>query len=174
MQIPRRNTPSTADRGREDASPSTGVELMCDSLRELADAAERAATKIRAEAGDETATSRTSAPDHSPARLTTELGEALARRAEELSREAAALLVQLERTSGLLAAGSHGATVPQASADKPRFDPVRLLATQMAIAGNSREEIDIRLRKDFDATDVAIVLDDVLSLTGAAEEMRRT
>ena len=38
----------------------------------------------------------------------------------------------------------------------------RLLATQMAVSGNSRAEIDARLRSGFDIEDTASILDAIL------------
>lgn len=38
----------------------------------------------------------------------------------------------------------------------------RLLATQMAVSGNSREEIEARLRNDFEIEDTASILDAIL------------
>jgi cell division septum initiation protein DivIVA len=38
----------------------------------------------------------------------------------------------------------------------------RLLATQMAVSGSSREEIEARLRRDFDIEDTSEILDAIL------------
>jgi hypothetical protein len=42
----------------------------------------------------------------------------------------------------------------------------RLLATQMAVSGNSREEIEARLRNGFDIEDTASILDAILGPEG--------
>jgi vacuolar-type H+-ATPase subunit H len=42
----------------------------------------------------------------------------------------------------------------------------RLLATQMAVSGNSREEIETRLRSGFDIEDTASILDAILGPEG--------
>lgn len=42
----------------------------------------------------------------------------------------------------------------------------RLLATQMAVSGNSREEIETRLRNGFDIEDTASILDAILGPEG--------
>lgn len=51
-----------------------------------------------------------------------------------------------------------------ASADAAAGNPAgaRLLATQMAVAGNSREEIEERLRNGFEIEDTASILDAIL------------
>lgn len=60
---------------------------------------------------------------------------------------------------------------PQASPPEPSpsaapgglpADGARLLAAQMAVAGSSREEIEARLRKEFDIEDAAPILDGIL------------
>ena len=45
----------------------------------------------------------------------------------------------------------------------------RLLATQMAVSGSSREEIEVRLRNGFEIEDTAAILDAILG----PEELRR-
>jgi vacuolar-type H+-ATPase subunit H len=69
--------------------------------------------------------------------------------------------------------------VPAAPAEVPRIDPgaaagqgapaspggaagARLLATQMAVSGSSREEIEARLRNGFEIEDTASILDAIL------------
>lgn len=55
------------------------------------------------------------------------------------------------------------APAPQ-PADAPRPDPAgaRLLATQMAVSGSSREEIEQRLRNGFEIEDTDAILDAIL------------
>jgi cell division septum initiation protein DivIVA len=66
------------------------------------------------------------------------------------------------------ARGSHLiAVAPVEEAEEPsteREDPVgaRLLATQMAVSGNSREEIAARLRNGFEIDDTDAILDAIL------------
>jgi vacuolar-type H+-ATPase subunit H len=49
-----------------------------------------------------------------------------------------------------------------ADADTGTAAGARLLATQMAVSGNSREEIEQRLRNDFEIEDTASILDAIL------------
>jgi vacuolar-type H+-ATPase subunit H len=56
---------------------------------------------------------------------------------------------------------------PPPSPSQPERRPgtpagARLLATQMAVSGNSREEISLRLRNGFDIDDTASILDAIL------------
>ena len=53
-----------------------------------------------------------------------------------------------------------GAVSPDA--DTGTAAGARLLATQMAVSGNSREEIEQRLRNDFEIEDTASILDAIL------------
>jgi vacuolar-type H+-ATPase subunit H len=65
-----------------------------------------------------------------------------------------------------LAAEANASTTPEASAGEP--EPIgspagaRLLATQMAVSGSSREEIDARLRSGFAIADTTAILDAIL------------
>jgi hypothetical protein len=62
--------------------------------------------------------------------------------------------------------GTQPAPVPPAprSAEPSRSDPAgaRLLATQMAVSGSSREEIEQRLRNGFEIEDPGAILDAIL------------
>ena len=49
-----------------------------------------------------------------------------------------------------------------ADADSGNPAGARLLATQMAVSGNSREEIEERLRNDFEIEDTVSILDAIL------------
>jgi cell division septum initiation protein DivIVA len=57
-----------------------------------------------------------------------------------------------------------GGEQPQQPADSARADAAgaRLLATQMAVSGSSREEIEERLRKGFEIEDTRAILDAIL------------
>jgi hypothetical protein len=54
-----------------------------------------------------------------------------------------------------------------ASGDR-RIEGIRLLATQMAVAGSSRDEIEARLQGEFGVTDAESVLHHVLGPSEAA------
>jgi vacuolar-type H+-ATPase subunit H len=60
---------------------------------------------------------------------------------------------------------------PEPAPEPPRGEPAssagaRLLATQMAVSGSSREEIDRRLRSGFEIEDTAPILDAILGTEG--------
>ena len=55
-----------------------------------------------------------------------------------------------------------GVVSAEADADASTPAGARLLATQMAVSGNSREEIAARLRNDFEIEDTASILDAIL------------
>lgn len=105
------------------------------------------------------------------------LVESLISQAEELREQAERMVVSLERARVELGAEQGG----RPSADSSRRshlsaveeDPereesrgssagARLLATQMAVSGSSREEIEIRLRNGFDIEDPTGILDAIL------------
>ena len=118
-----------------------------------------------------------------------ELAEALRRQAEAIGRHGERLLGALEgarggvaaeeRAVGERAAGEGGAQPPgpeprRAGARRAHLSAVeppvsgrepagaRLLATQMAVSGSSREEIDRRLRNGFEIEDTSAILDAIL------------
>ena len=61
-----------------------------------------------------------------------------------------------------------GSEEPAAEAESRRADAAgaRLLATQMAVSGSSREEIELRLRNGFEIEDTAAILDAILGPEG--------
>lgn len=119
------------------------------------------------------------------ASLTT-LTDSLVAQAESIKGEAQQLVAQLEEAKSRLAAGEEiAAEAEEAEPSRPshlsavapaeeaggldagapeRGTPAgaRLLATQMAVSGSSREEIEARLRNGFDLEDTAPILDAIL------------
>ena len=119
------------------------------------------------------------------ASLTT-LTDSLVAQAESIKAEAQQLVAQLEEAKRRLAAGeeiddgaeedppstraSHlSAVAPVEAAGAVESAPgrgtpagARLLATQMAVSGSSREEIEARLRNGFEIEDTAPILDAIL------------
>lgn len=65
-----------------------------------------------------------------------------------------------ERTSHLTAVAEPEDPEPDAGLGSPAG--ARLLATQMAVSGNSREEIELRLRNGFEIDDTTAILDAIL------------
>jgi hypothetical protein len=113
-----------------------------------------------------------------------DLTDSLVAQAEEISGRSAQLVASLEEAKRRLAGGDPGEMPARAThltavaeVEEPVVDPVqlqgdpgeaatpagaRLLATQMAVSGNSRAEIDARLRHGFDIEDTASILDAIL------------
>jgi cell division septum initiation protein DivIVA len=120
----------------------------------------------------------------------TALTDSLVAQAESIKAEAQQLVAQLEEATRRLAAGeelvaedeeeddaapsrvSHlSAVAPvenrgigESEPERQRGTPAgaRLLATQMAVSGSSREEIEARLRSGFDIEDTAAIIDAIL------------
>lgn len=112
-----------------------------------------------------------------------ELIDALLVQATSLRQEAERLQVSLEEAKGLIEGNDPAepsrqpeqpepprlravseAEEPQREADDRRVDAAgaRLLATQMAVSGSSREEIELRLRNRFEIEDTDAILDAIL------------
>jgi hypothetical protein len=58
--------------------------------------------------------------------------------------------------------------LPRRRSNGSASDGARLLAAQMVISGSSREDVERRLREEFDVADTAAVLDEVLGPAGQA------
>jgi len=120
-----------------------------------------------------------------------DLTETLQSRAEAIRGQSEQLVAELDEARRRLAGepptasddgrgassrGSHLSAVapveaaPAAQSSEPTLVPegkgtaagARLLATQMAVSGNSREEIEARLRNGFEIEDTASILDAIL------------
>lgn len=120
----------------------------------------------------------------------TSLTDALVAQAESIRSEAEQLVARLEEAKRRLAAGEeldehapNGHAGPERSPHLSAVAPVedggaatedergtpagaRLLATQMAVSGSSREEIEARLRNGFEIEDTASILDAILGPEG--------
>ncbi|MGB7685928.1 MAG: hypothetical protein WBL45_09125 [Solirubrobacterales bacterium] len=112
----------------------------------------------------------------------TELTDTLLSQAEAIGRQAEGLLATIEqvkteigadagklqaledppreRTSHLTAVAEPEDPQPEQGQGSPAG--ARLLATQMAVSGNSREEIELRLRNGFEIADTTAILDAIL------------
>jgi hypothetical protein len=95
--------------------------------------------------------------------------EALLGQAEGLKQGAERLAASLEQARSELDAeppSADGGRVSHLKAVEPDELPdhagARLLATQMAVSGSSREEIEKRLRNGFEIDDTAAILDAIL------------
>lgn len=114
-----------------------------------------------------------SSPPGGRDRLAAELVDSVTARIASLDREAAALVALLERSTALLSPqGAESVAqrepdleAPAASVGRrptPISEGVRLLATQMAVAGSSRSEIEDRLRRELDVSDPEALVDELL------------
>ncbi len=152
-------------------------------LAEIVAAAERAATQVIDEAEREA--SRQLADAQQQTEALAAQTDSLIAQAEEIRQRSEQLLSALSRLKGELEAdaaaprpirGSHlSAVAPAPEAEeaeevKPRqlredrdgSPGARLLATQMAVSGSSREEIAGRLRNGFEIDDPEAILDAIL------------
>lgn len=117
----------------------------------------------------------------------TSLTDSLVAQAESIKGESERLVANLEEAKRRLAAGE---TLEQTESEEPAgaargshlsaVEPVedgdgagngtpagaRLLATQMAVSGSSREEIEARLRNGFEIADTGAILDAILGPEG--------
>lgn len=165
--------------GVEPRHPVTRVlNLSATRIDEIVAAAERASHEIGAEVERELRPAAGSTSG-SAEMIATELGQALVERAQALRTEAQQLAAILSRASGQLEAivvangdevdrsdlnGSSPSTLPLQVVRPPAphteidDDGLRLLATQMAIAGASAEDIERRLRADFDVDDPSSIV----------------
>jgi vacuolar-type H+-ATPase subunit H len=116
-----------------------------------------------------------------------DLTDSLVAQGEEIHAQSERLLSSLEEAKRRLAAagGSESQRATHLTAVAPVEEPepapielsaddgevptpagARLLATQMAVSGSSRAEIDARLRNGFDIEDTAAILDAILGPEG--------
>jgi vacuolar-type H+-ATPase subunit H len=150
--------------------PSAG-----EHIRAIVEAAERAAESIiddaEAQARRFLATAQADAERTADEHLAPLSGqiEALLGQAEALREGAERLAASLQRARSELEPeqASEGAVrvshLKAVEADEqPEQAGARLLATQMAVSGSSREEIEARLRNGFEIEDTAAILDAIL------------
>jgi vacuolar-type H+-ATPase subunit H len=159
---PRSLTPSAAER------LGTIVEAAERAAESVIDDAETQARRYLAEAeakADRIATERLAGQS--------ELIDALLTQAEELREQAERMVAALERARVEL--GGEAIENPAQDPPRPRLAAVaepedgrgslagaRLLATQMAVSGSSREEIELRLQDGFKIEDPTPILDAIL------------
>jgi cell division septum initiation protein DivIVA len=153
-------------------------------LESIVEAAERAAESViddaEAQARRYLAQARAEADRIAEGSLTelSDLIDSLLGQAASLRREAERLQATLEDAKSQIEADPHPepprlrAVSPEGPREEPPDQPVaekrtdaagaRLLATQMAVSGSSREEIDSRLRNGFEIEDTKAILDAIL------------
>lgn len=158
-------------------------------LEAIVEAAERAAEKViddaEAQARDYLAQARTEAERMTRARAgeLTDLVDSLLRQAAALREEAERLQAALEDAQAQIGPAERRRSEDEAPVEAevltlraPAVEPephfgeesggrasgARLLATQMAVSGSSREEIEERLRNGFEIEDTRAILDAIL------------
>jgi hypothetical protein len=162
------------------------ISSAAEKIQEIVDAAERVALDIRAEAETEAARYREDRRREADAsveertRRFEELSASLSEHAERVRAEVASLSAELGRAvDELRRRDSQAPVVPvtypgtdarQGARDDGTETPVPagalIRAAQMAVAGNSRAEIEATLRDEFELSDPGAVTDDIL---GSAE-----
>jgi hypothetical protein len=178
---------SRRDRFRQARTPAREA---AERIEAIIEAAERAAETViddaERRAQGELAAARAEADQLVAERLASfsQLTDTLFVEAEAMGRQAESLLDALERAKAELADGqapselprqgrSHLTAVAEPAGPAEPVEPqpkmghgtpagARLLATQMAISGNSREEIELRLRNGFEIEDTTSILDAIL------------
>jgi hypothetical protein len=174
------------------ASPQPLATSTAERIGAIVEAAERAAVAVIDDAEkqaqrhlDEAQAEADRHVEERVASLDT-LTESLVAQAESVKAEAQELVAKLEEAKRRLAAGEEPVAEAEQDAGPARashlsaVEPVaeagsedgrpergtpagaRLLATQMAVSGSSREEIEARLRNGFDIEDTAPILDAIL------------
>lgn len=175
------------DKRQVQPRPLAAGARTAERIGEIVEAAERAAQsvlddaeeqgrryldEVRAEADREVAERRSAEAEMLDSLL--EQAEALRAQAERmvdaLERAKAELAPEpevaaepgSERLVALPQRGSHLAAVADPEEERSNYAGARLLATQMAVSGSSREEIELRLRNGFEIDDPAAILNAIL------------
>jgi vacuolar-type H+-ATPase subunit H len=154
--------------------PSAG-----EHIRAIVEAAERAAESIiddaEAQARNFLAAAQADAERTAVERLAALSGqiEALLDQAEALRDGAQRLAASLEQARSQIGPEQPSESAARVSHlkaveadEQPDHAGARLLATQMAVSGSSREEIEDRLRNGFEIEDTAAILDAILGPEG--------
>ena len=178
---------SRKDRLRQSRTPAREA---AERIEAIVEAAERAAGSVIDDA-EERARRCLAEAEVEAERLLTErlssltaLTNDLLAEAEATRRQAENLIAALEEARAEIGAGprqeplpaeplrrgrSHLTAVAEPREVAPEPEPnrgtpagARLLATQMAVSGNSREEIELRLRNGFEIEDTTAILDAIL------------
>jgi len=167
-----------------DVPSSSRISVASAKVAAIVEAAERAAESViddaEAQAHRYLAQARAEADRLAEGHLAEFSGliDSLLGQAASLRQEAERLQATLEETKSRvetdpwpepprLRAVTHGEPAPEPpaqAAEEKRTDAsgARLLATQMAVSGSSREEIDRRLRNGFEIEDTSAILDAIL------------
>ena len=157
-----------AEAARGDLPPkrSTGSAAAAERIAAIIDAAEQAASKV---IDDAEAQARLHL-EEATARADRVVAERLRALADELdpltaSSRSEPHLRSVEPLSAELDGGGER-EMPSALPGRASSAGARLLATQMAVSGSSREEIEARLRSGFEIEDTSEILDAILGPEG--------
>ena len=172
------------------ASPPSLATTTAERLAAIVEAAEKAAVTVIDDAERQARQYLEAAEAEAGQLVADRLGElsdltdSLVAQAEDISIRSSQLVASLEEAKRRLGGGHPGEAPARAShltavaeVEEPVVDPTRLqsdngeaatpagarlLATQMAVSGNRRAEIDARLRHGFEIEDTASILDAIL------------
>jgi hypothetical protein len=95
----------------------------------------------------------------------------LAERADELLRRATALRLRCQRMNERLEALAGDLPGPAAPPDPS--EGIRVVATNLALSGAGRDEVDSRLRETFGAVDSGPILDEVFAAAAKSSKQPR-
>jgi hypothetical protein len=148
----------SAGKSPSEEQPPSSAADAAQRLAKIVDAAEQAAAGVIDEAEQQAQRQLDEARD----RADRIVAERLRELADELDPPSAA-----ERRSGHLrsvdaAAGESGDGAGRLTPRRSASSGARLLATQMAVSGAGRAEIDARLRSGFEIDDTSEILDAIL------------
>jgi hypothetical protein len=164
----RRGDDDRPERERESSGKGAVASELVDAA--LAEA-EEAAGRIRRESEERARRyfeeSRKRADEFAGDRMreVSELTDSLVERARQLVRESDQLIAALAEAGRQVTASGRASRQPAAPARDPGDGGVsegaRLLATQMAVAGSGREQIERRLQDEFGIRDPSPILDQI-------------
>jgi len=172
-------------REKSQPNPRPLVTSAAERIGAIVEAAERAAESVIDDAEAQARTyleeSRAEADREAAERRSTQAGliASLLAEAEALREQAGQMVESLRRAEDELAGKRRSGDAPEPRPEPARAshlaavaDPdetrggslagARLLATQMAVSGSSREEIEQRLKSGFEIDDPAAILDAIL------------
>ena len=130
----------------EQRPPSSAADAAS-RLARIVDAAERAAASVI---------------DDAEAQAKRHIDEAQERADRIVAERLRELADELDPPGGREARGGHLKPVEATPSERGNSSAARLLATQMAVSGASREEIEQRLRSGFEIEDTSEILDAIL------------
>lgn len=148
----------SAEKRSHDKHPPASAAEAAERLARIVDAAERAAASVIDDA-EKQARSRLEQARERADRM---VAERLRELADELDPSGAAPDEPQPRGSHLRPVEAADDEIEAPAPRRAGSAGARLLATQMAVSGASREEIEERLRNGFDIDDTAGILDAIL------------